>query len=77
MRHLCENSKYIWDVLMQSFLNVGEKMVYGDTKLFELCWKVVIFVNLFSGIWDTFQNIERDMGYQGPPPPSTASLDIF
>ena len=27
----------------------------------------MIFANFFSGIWDTFQNILRKMGHQGPP----------
>ena len=40
---------------------------YGKyTQLSEFERILVIFAIFFSGIWDTFQNIYRDMGYQGP-----------
>ena len=58
MGYFCKNSKYFRDMGIQSFLKLGVILV--------------IFANLFSGIQDTFQNILRDMGYQGPP--SRASI---
>ena len=52
MGYFCENSKYFRDMVIQSFLNMNIILV--------------IFANLFSGIWNTFQNTMYLKGYGIP-----------
>ena len=55
MGSFCENSKYFRDMVIQSFLN------YPVGRI------LLIFINFFSGIWDTFRNIKRIWDTRDPP----------
>ena len=54
MGYFCENSKHFRDMVIQSFLNLGVILV--------------IFANLFSGIWDTFKIFKGKWDIRDPLP---------
>ena len=51
----------MWNIFHENTKYCFRNMVVK--RLSELRLVLVIFVNFFSGIPDTFQNILRDMGY--------------
>ena len=57
--------KGIWDtfVKIQSTCTLRDMMIHSFLKPVDF-W---VYLPISIGIWDTFQNIKRDMGYLGPP----------